>query len=139
MYLRYTPEGSDTTEWVVNLGKLRTFDVEAIERVSGMAYGSDFKQNLMKGNGVARRALLWVMLRKAHPTLKYGDVDFADDELVLQLDADELGELRAAVEASTSISEADKALALEALDADMRTAPAAPGKALSPSDASSTG
>jgi hypothetical protein len=139
VYLRYTPEGSDTQEWVVQLGKLRVFDIEAIERVTDMAYGTEYKQALMKGNGKARRALLWTMLRKAHPTLKYADVDFADDELVLQLDTDELAELKAAVEASTGIPEADKVLALEALDADLRTAPAPPGKAPSPSAEPSIG
>ena len=132
MYLRYTPEGSDTQEWPISLGKFRTMEVEAIERMTGLDYGTEFKQKLMKGNGAARRALLWTVLRRAHPTLKYVDVDFADDEVVLQMDTDELTELRDAV-ATAPMSEDERTLALDAIARDIEAAPAPPGKALSQS------
>lgn len=138
MFLRYTPDGSDAREWALDLGKLRSMEIEQIERTTGLAYGTEFKQQLLKGSARARRALLWTLQRREHPTLKLDDVDFADDELTLIMDKAELAETRVAV-AKADIPEAEKSLALEIIDEQMSTAPDAPGKALTRSGASVIG
>ncbi|SCL43154.1 hypothetical protein GA0074692_6737 [Micromonospora pallida] len=84
MYLVYAPEGGEEQRWEYKPGRLRVMEMEAIDRHTGLAYGSDFKVALLKGQTSARRALLWTFLRRQHPTLKYSDVDFYDDELRLE-------------------------------------------------------
>src|SRR5690349_14550535 len=109
MFLTYQPDGqTEPRRWTLNLGKLRSMEIEAIEKATGFNYGTDFKDKLLRGNGLARRALLWTLQRREHPTLKFADVDFADDELQLEMDVDELAESRAAI-ADADLPEAEKA------------------------------
>jgi len=138
VYLRYTPEGSEPQEWPIDLGKLRTMEVEAIEKVTGLDYGVEYKQRLLKGNGRARRALLWTLLRRRHSTLRFEDVDFADAELELGMDKGELAEMRKTL-TEVPMDEGERAIALSLIDQQIETAPEAPGKALSPSGADATG
>ncbi len=92
MKLTYHPEGaSEPTVWEFTLGKLRVKETKAIEAATKMAYGSEFKVALLKGNTTARQAMLWHFLKKQHPgQFKHlDDVDFADDELTLEQGAAE--------------------------------------------------
>jgi hypothetical protein len=138
MFLKYTPDDADPQTFEFYLGKLRTMEAEAIEKHTGLNYGSDYKQALLMGNVRARRALLWTLLRRQHPTLKYADVDFADDELVIEYDTDEWADIRAAVEKATHLDEEARAVQLAAIDAAIAEAPPA-GKARSKPDESGTG
>jgi hypothetical protein len=141
MFLVYTPEGGDEQQWHVRLGRLKTMEMEAIEKHTGLAYATEFKAQLIKGQTSARRALLWTMLRRQHPTLKYADVDFYDDELNLRRDRDEIAEEIAAVEGMSDqdISPADRQMTIGVLRQQLATASEPPGKAGgSPSDATST-
>ncbi|MCX4468969.1 hypothetical protein OOK41_01345 [Micromonospora sp. NBC_01655] len=122
MRLTYSPEGETTQSWPINLGRLRVAECEAIERRTGLAYGTEFKEALLKGATTARRALLWTLLRREHPRTRYEDVDFFDDELVLEFDVAELREMRAGAEAEPGIDEQRRAMALAAIDAEIRTA-----------------
>jgi hypothetical protein len=117
MRLVYAPEGQpEPTTWAVDLGKLRTMEVEAIERLTGLDYGSTFKERLLKGNSLARRALLFTLQRRQHPTLKFADVDFADDELRLEFGLAELQAMRSAVEEAPSLTDDERVAALAELD-----------------------
>src|SRR5262245_40542619 len=89
MKLTYKPDGQAEQVWQFNLGKLRTHEAEAIEKRTGLPFGSEFKMQLLKGATGARRALLWTFLRREHHTIRFEDVDFADDELTLEMDRDE--------------------------------------------------
>lgn len=135
MRLVYQPEGQDQpTEWAINLGKFRSLEIEAIERVTNYNYGSEFKERLLKGNALARRALLWTLQRRSHPTMKFADVDFADDELSLAFDLDELRDIRSTVADSDTFPEVDRATALAEIDkqiVELEEQPAE-GKALTP-------
>lgn len=138
MFLKYTPDGGDEQKWTFKLGKLRSMETEAIEKLTGLDYGVPFKQALMQGNTRARRALLYTFLRRQHPTIRFADVDFADDELVLDMDVEEWQEMRAEVERSTTVDESTKAEVLAAIDASIAEADPAPGKALEKTDESAT-
>ncbi|MEU4214042.1 hypothetical protein [Actinoplanes sp. NPDC026623] len=96
MLLNYHPAGQDeATVYEFKLEHLRSKEIEAIEkRTGGMAFGSEFREALLKGSALARRALLWTFERRQHPFRKFDDVDFADGEVVLELDAGELVEQR---------------------------------------------
>lgn len=84
MYLVYQPEGTEEPQrFPYKPQKLMTVEREVLERRSGQDF-ADFTKGVLNGNAVCRRALLWVMLKRAHPTLKFEDVDFAWDELKLE-------------------------------------------------------
>ena len=128
MFLDYTPEGQATQRFHFQPGRLKTAEMIAIERRSGLKYNVEFKQALMQGSTVARQALLWTFLRRQHLDLRFEDVDFYDDELVLVLDRDETEAEIAALRDFTGISETDREAALASLADHLRTAPYAPGK-----------
>jgi len=84
VYLVYQPEGTEEPKrWPYNPRKLMAAEREVIERRTDMVF-ADFTQAVIKGSSLARRALLWVMLKREHPTMKFDDVDFAWDELRLE-------------------------------------------------------
>lgn len=84
MYLIYEPDGAEEPKrFPYKPQKLMTAEREALERRSHMDF-ADFTKGVLNGNAVCRRALLWVMLKREHPTLRYEDVDFAWDELRLE-------------------------------------------------------
>lgn len=84
MFLVYQPEGSEEPKrWSYNPRKLMDAEREAIERRCEMTF-AQFTEAVVKGSSVARRSLLWVMLKREHPTTKYDDVHFMWDELKLE-------------------------------------------------------
>lgn len=93
MYLVYQPEGTDEPKrWPYNPRKLMSAEREAIERRCGMTF-AEFTQAVLKGSSLARRALLWVLLKREHPTMKFDDVEFAWDELKLEYSKQEYGQM----------------------------------------------
>jgi len=68
-----------------------------LERRTGMNF-TEFTQAVVKGNSQCRRALLFMYLKREHAGIKYDDVDFAWDELVLEHSRGELLEMRKSVE-----------------------------------------
>lgn len=140
MYLIYTPDGDKAQEqrWTFALGKLRSKEIEQIEKLTGLQYGVPYKQALLQGGALARRALLWTFLRRQHPTTRFNDVDFADDELELDMDRAEWIELRDEVESSTHMDQATKEQALAQIDKSIAEADEEPGKAPSSSSESGT-
>lgn len=139
MILIYRPEGQEERRWTFQPGRLKVADMEAIQKRTGMPYGTEFKAKLLQGDVVARRALLWLMLRRDHPITRWEEVDFYDDELTLERDRDELAEEIAAVEEFGGISDEDRATALAVLRQQLETAPEAPGKAPATSSDEPTG
>jgi len=98
MYLVYTPEGSEEPKrWKYQPKKLMSAEREMLERRTGMNF-TEFTQAVVKGNSQCRRALLFMYLKREHAGIKYDDVDFAWDELVLEHSRGELLEMRKSVE-----------------------------------------
>ncbi|MEU6098971.1 hypothetical protein [Streptomyces sp. NPDC047079] len=90
MYLVYTPEGSEEPKrWKYQPKKLMSAEREMLERYTGRNF-SEFTVDVQKGNSRCRRALLYLYLKREHPTLKFDDVDFAWDELTLEHSKGEL-------------------------------------------------
>lgn len=83
MYLVYKPDGGEEQRFPYKPQKLMSAEREALERRSRMDF-ADFTKGVLNGNAVCRRALLWVLLKREHPVLKYEDVDFSWDELRLE-------------------------------------------------------
>ena len=120
MYLVYTPEGSDEPQrWKYLPKKLMSAEREMLERRTGMNF-TEFTQAVVKGNSVCRRALLFMYLKRSHPTTRYEDVDFAWDELTLEHSQGELLKMRETV-ADTTPPHLLEAV-LEKLDAEISAA-----------------
>lgn len=120
MYLVYTPEGSDEPKrWKYQPKKLMSAEREMLERYTGRDF-TDFSQAVLKGNSKCRRALLYLFLKREHPTLKFDDVDFAWDELNLEHSKGELLAMRETV--VDSVPADQLASVLEKLDEEIAQA-----------------
>jgi hypothetical protein len=120
MYLVYQPEGSEEpTRFRYNPKKLMSAEREMLERKTGKDF-SDFTTAVLSGNSLCRRALLYMFLKRQHPSVKWDDVDFAWDELKLEYSRQELAQMREAVAENTSGEERENTLA--SLDREIETA-----------------
>lgn len=84
MKVTYTPEDGDEQVFDYNPNKLMSAEREALESRTGKPF-SDFAMGVLKGNALCRRALLHVLLKRQHPTLRFDDVDFQWDELTVEM------------------------------------------------------
>jgi hypothetical protein len=90
VYLIYQPEGSeDPQRWWYDPNRLMAPEREKIEELTGLDFG-DFTKKVIGKNSKCRRALLFVFLKRSHPTLKFGDVDFSWQELRMEFSKEEL-------------------------------------------------
>lgn len=111
MYLVYQPEGDEQPQrWKYNPRKLMSPERELLERKTGKNF-TEFTKDVVAGSSVCRRALLYVFLKRAHPKLRYEDVDFAWDELRLEYSKGELQQIRDEVADAMSGEQAVAALA----------------------------
>ncbi|MGP4084180.1 hypothetical protein [Streptomyces sp. KR55] len=111
MYLVYKPEGSDEPKrWRYQPKKLMSAEREMLERRTDRNF-TQFTQDVVKGNSQCRRALLFMYLKREHPTIRYEDVDFAWDELTLEHSKGELIEMRKSVVDSVPAAQLDAVLA----------------------------
>ena len=85
MIITYQPEGAQPTTWDFKPQKLLNAEAEAIERHTGWTF-DEFQDRLMKGSVLAMRALLFVMLKRGDPTLKWDAVQFALGDVKLDMD-----------------------------------------------------
>jgi hypothetical protein len=132
VYLVYKPDGQPEQRWHYEPGRLHSGEMLLVEKASGFRYGAEFKQELMLGSTLARKALLWVMLRRTHQAIKLADVDFYDEQLQLIQDKDEIAAELAAMESEErpeGMSDAQWSAGLALLRRQLSEAPDAPGKA----------
>jgi hypothetical protein len=85
----YSPEDSEPQVFDYNPNKLMSAEREALETRTGMSF-NDFAMGVLKGNALCRRALLHVLLKRQHPTLRFDDVDFCWDELTVEMTKGEI-------------------------------------------------
>lgn len=83
MFLVYTPGDGDEQRFAYDPRKVRSLDMEAIERVTARNW-SRFTVDVVEGSALCRRALLWVLLRQAHHGLKFADVSITYGEVKLE-------------------------------------------------------
>lgn len=89
MKLVYAPEGTEAQSWEFDPNKIMSPEAEAIERETGWTF-AEFGQQFLKGSTTARHALLWIMLKRKTPGLRYADVQFAMNEVDVVYSDDEL-------------------------------------------------
>lgn len=102
MYLRYHPEGSEEpTIFNYNPKKMMSAERELIEKKTNFTF-EQFHTKLLEGSSICRRVLLFVMLKRTAPGIRFEDVDFAWGECELGLYKHEIEEMQEQVEKSSA-------------------------------------
>ena len=136
MLLRYTPEGTEGRTWTFTPEKLLSSEAEAIEKATKMTY-AEFGVAIIKGSATARRALLWVYLKREEPTLKLASIDVPVGVIALEYEPHELVAMRAEAERSEELTDTERRMALEFFDKEIGDAEVEAPKATGNGDASS--
>lgn len=104
MFVTYAPEDpadGDRQEWTFEPGRVRAAEGQALLREFGEKSWDLFVQGVKVNNLHARRVLLWHLLRRAHPLMRFADTpDFYADEITIEFSSKELTELLEAVRIS---------------------------------------
>lgn len=120
MYLVYQPDGQDEpTRHRYDPNKLMSAEREMLERRTERNF-SDFHKDVMQGNSLCRRALLYMYTKRDHAKVKWEDVDFAWDELTIEYSKSEWVEMREA--AAENLRGDQLAIALEQIEKELETA-----------------
>jgi len=121
MFFTYTPDDGDEQQWEFVPSEVLADEGEAAEKAYGQAWDL-FLVDVFKGSMRARRTLLWMLMRREHPSLSYVDTpNFKAGEVLVELDRAELQEMRDRL-AATPDPDAD---VLAHLDSELLTAPEA--------------
>lgn len=99
MFVTYKPEDGDRQEWTWNPKRVRASEGQALLREFGEKSWDLFVQGVRQNDLHARRVLLWHLIRRDHPLVKFADTpDFYADELEVEMSSVELAELRDDIE-----------------------------------------
>jgi hypothetical protein len=88
MQFVYAPEGADPRKWDFDPAKLMSPEIEVIERNTGMPY-LEWVEQVGRGSVSAIHGLLFVLLKREAPTLKWGDVQFCMADVAWEYSDDE--------------------------------------------------
>lgn len=89
MKITYTPEDGEPQVFDYNPNRLMSAEREALEKQTGRSF-NEFAMGVLKGDARCRRALLHILLKRQHPTLRFDDVDFCWDELTVEMTKGEI-------------------------------------------------
>ncbi len=87
----YKPEGAAPQAWDFDPTKLMSPEVEVIERHTGFTF-MEWVEALGRGSFGAFHGLLFVMLKRSRPTLKWDEVQFCMADVGWDLDVDDMRE-----------------------------------------------
>lgn len=93
----YQPEGADPRVWQFEPNKMMSPEAEAIERLTEMTF-LEWGQKLVAGSMLAARAFVYVMLKRATPTLKFDEVQICTDDFHVRATKAERVEIRTSLE-----------------------------------------
>jgi hypothetical protein len=88
MIVVYKPEGATPREWKFEPTRLMSPEVESLERLTGMTFGN-WMTAVTDGSFTAIHGLLYVMLKRSNPTLKWDEVQFCLDDIDFKWEAEE--------------------------------------------------
>jgi len=141
VFVTLNQEGNSPQMWEFDPARVKASQAEMVEKRYGQPWDM-FLRDLIKGSMLARRVLLWHLMRQAHHTLRYEDTpDFYASELTVEYSRAELEAMRAEANTTKALNDDDRAQALAVLDEEIAKAPTGvdEGKALSGSDSPATG
>jgi len=95
--LRYTPDDGPAQRYDLSTIRFLTSEAETCERNTGQEWATLKGRDalVIRDSPTAKRALLWVLLKRDSPTLKFRDFDPAEADIVVRLDAAEGEEILA--------------------------------------------
>jgi hypothetical protein len=122
--LVYAPEGSDEQRWDLAETKVTFAEAKAAEKAGGIAWVK-LEEELTNGNVAALQAALWVLRKRTEPALRFADLeDLPIGSVRTEYSDDEKAFFRAAVEADSDMTDAEKAATLQIMGiADAEPAP----------------
>lgn len=127
MFVTYRPDGEVEQEWEIDLDDLTASEGEKVERqwrkvtANPKATFDEWVESLYSGGMQARRLLLWHLMRREHPGLRYEDTpDFRRRQIVAEFSRGELKTFRKRTLEQPETAERNQAV--EALDALIATA-----------------
>lgn len=88
----YKPEGADPREWEFDPARLMSPEVETIERHTGFTF-QQWVEAIGDGSFLAFHGLLYVLLKRTTPTLKWTDVQFCMADIDMSMSAEEEDDL----------------------------------------------
>lgn len=128
MIVTYAPSEGERREWEYKSADLPSGEAEDIEDAVGITF-EEWQASLLQGGAKARRALLWVLLKREQPGLKFGDVSFRLGELGVDFDRDEQDQLLVEMNKNPNVSEEQAAAVRRVLGRDGEEAASADGAA----------
>jgi hypothetical protein len=107
MQFVYQPEGADPIKWDFDPTRLMNVEVETIERHTGLTFAA-WLEAVGNSSALAIHGLLYVLLKRREPTLKWDAVQFTMGEVTFELDDDERADLVKVLEDKVSAGEANE-------------------------------
>ena len=140
MRIVYAPHDGEKREWDWKPAAMASHESEAIEDATGWGW-YEYVQRFIAGSTLARRALLWVLLRREIPRLQFDQVRFTLDEFIDEYDDEEISRGQAALESASSGDALDDAARERFRELLAQTADAGvgPGKDMGSGDESGSG
>jgi len=122
LIVTYARSGGETQKWDYKPGDVLSAEAETLERITDKTF-DEINTGLLRGAVWARRGVLWMLMKRDNPSLKYADVQFKSGEVQVDWSTDERAEMRKAIEANTDLTEDERELAIAALGEDEEPAP----------------
>lgn len=134
MIIIYAPEGGERRTWNLKEVRFMSSEAETVERSTGLEW-QEAKARVIKGSMLALRAIVWVLVKRDQPALRYTQFDPAEDEIGVDFDTEEWAVVRDELANSPDLDDEQRALALAQLDAEAAgAAPAEPEPDAVPKD-----
>ncbi|GGZ28416.1 hypothetical protein GCM10010387_22340 [Streptomyces inusitatus] len=119
MIIAYTPEGGKPEHY--DARSLRVSEASIVSRTIDQTWG-DIKGNLQNDDLDAMRAIIWVIKKRAEPTLRFGDFDPGVDEMTTLFDKREIEDI---VGGAFAVRNVDPEITAEQIVASLAAMPAA--------------
>lgn len=103
----YKPEGAEPRSWDFAPDRLLNVEAIAIEKVTGLTLAG-LMAGIKAGSMTAITGLLWVLLRRKEPTLRFEQVQFSFSEVDFEVDDEEAADIAAALEAMPERTEGEQ-------------------------------
>ncbi|MDJ0461552.1 hypothetical protein [Streptomyces sp. H27-C3] len=109
MIIIYTPEGCEPEQY--DAGALKVSEVSIVQRTIDQTW-TQIKAGLPEEDLDAMRGIAWVLKKRTHPSLRWGDFDPGVDEMTTRFDNKEV---RAYIENALAIRATDPTITNEAM------------------------